>query len=129
MIGKQDQHRTYRELRRKSADFGCVQNYRGAKRYDPDGPDFDRPDRSQWALVLGLISLLIGPLGIIAWLVGNACLRAMAEGRMDPASEATAKAGRLLGIIATCMFAFKVIVLGIVLATGGWSWIGWLAIL
>lgn len=85
-----------------------IQRWQPAGRPDPpDGPDSHGPDRSRLVLALGLVSLVIAPLGVIAWVAGNACLRAIAEGRMDPIGEANARAGRLLGIIATCMFAVK----------------------
>lgn len=77
---------------------------------DPDPPDSDRPDRSRVALALGIVSLLIAPLGVIAWAFASACLRAIEEGRMDPAGESNARAGRVLGIIATCLFLFKLAV-------------------
>jgi hypothetical protein len=68
----------------------------------PDGPDGpDGPDRSRLVLALGIVSLVLAPLGLVAWAAGNACLRAIADGRMDPAGEPNARAGRMLGIIAT----------------------------
>ena len=82
----------------------------------PDGPEADGPDRSRLVLALGVVSLLFTPLGVVAWTAGNACLRAIAEGRMDPAGEPKAQAGRLLGIIAVCLFALKLAALLPVLA-------------
>jgi hypothetical protein len=40
---------------------------------------------------------------------------------MDPAGEAAAKAGRLLGVIALCMFAVKVAALTIGLVLFDWQ--------
>ncbi len=78
---------------------------------DPDGHgENDTPDRARWVLALGIVALLIGPLGVFAWMAGNACLKAINDGRMDPTCESNAKAGRLLGMIALCLFAFKVTV-------------------
>src|SRR5579883_2278356 len=74
---------------------------------DPDPPESDRPDRSRVALALGIVSLVIAPLGLVAWAFASACLRAIEEGRMDPAGESNARAGRVLGIIATCLFLLK----------------------
>lgn len=87
--------------------------------YVPDPPDepgadaheADPPDRARWVLALGIVSLLIGPLGIYAWMAGNSCIQAIAEGRMDPTCESNARAGRLLGVIALCMCTIKVTVL------------------
>jgi hypothetical protein len=78
-------------------------------REEPEGDGYGLPDRTRLALVLGIISLLCGPLGLAAWAVGEHCLRAIAAGRMDPSGEANAKAGRVLGIVAMCMFVVKVI--------------------
>ena len=75
---------------------------------ESDPPEFDRPDRSRVALTLGVVSLLFAPLGVIAWAFASSCLRAIDEGRMDPAGESNARAGRVLGIVATCLFVFKV---------------------
>jgi hypothetical protein len=75
---------------------------------DFDPPESDRPDRSHMALALGIVSLIFAPLGVIAWAFASSCLRAIDEGRMDPAGESNARAGRVLGIIATCLFVFKV---------------------
>lgn len=84
-----------------------------AKQFEPEGSgnDGESPDRARWVLALGIVSLLIGPLGVFAWMAGNACLHAIAEGRLDPTCESNARAGRLLGMIALCLFAFKVTVL------------------
>ncbi len=93
-------------------DWPGVQRWQGVPRpSEPDGNEFDRPDRTKIALVLGIVSLLIGPLGLIAWLVGADCLKAIEQGRMDPTGESNARVGRLLGIIALCMFTVKVSVL------------------
>ena len=75
--------------------------------FEPDPPEFDQPDRCNLALVLGLVSFLIGPLGIVAWLLADACLRDIAHGRVDPTGEWKAKFARVLGIVATCMFLVK----------------------
>jgi hypothetical protein len=77
---------------------------------DLDPPESDRPDRSGLALALGVVSLLIAPLGVVAWAFASCCLRAIAEGRMDPAGESNARAGRVLGMIATGLFLLKVTV-------------------
>jgi hypothetical protein len=60
----------------------------------------------------GVMLLIFGILGIIccfifailAWVMGGADLKAMAEGKMDPAGEGLTKAGKILGIIG-CAFA------------------------
>jgi hypothetical protein len=86
-----------------------------------DGPGDEIPaDRALWVLALGIVSLLIGPLGIIAWMAGNSCLRAIDDGRMDPICESNAKAGRLLGLIAITLFACKFSALSTFLAFYYW---------
>src|SRR5262245_58946758 len=82
--------------------------------------DSDAPDRARWVLTLGIVSLLISPLGIYAWMAGNACLKAISDGRMDPTCESNARAGRILGLVAIGMFAFKVTVL---LPTAVYFWL------
>jgi hypothetical protein len=90
-------------------DWPAVRHFHGSHRpAEFDGNDFDRADRTRFALALGIVSLLIGPLGIFAWLVGADCLKAIRDGKMDPSGESLARAGRLLGIIALGMFAVKV---------------------
>jgi hypothetical protein len=107
---------------RRSGQTGLViHNWQPAlQRPEPDDDGYDRTDRTYLALVLGVISLLFGPLGIIAWAVSDDCLRAIAAGRMDPAGEANARAGRVLGIVAMCMFIAKVI--GLTIAITAFDW-------
>jgi hypothetical protein len=92
----------------------------GARVHSGDGRDDTPADRATWVLALGFVSLFIGPLGIIAWMAGNASLLAIQAGRMDPAAESNAKAGRLLGIIAIAMFCIKLVGLSSYLAFHFW---------
>jgi hypothetical protein len=78
-----------------------------ARGFDPDPPDHDLPDRSRLALTVGIVSLLVGPLGIVAWALADACLKGIANGQLDPAGEGNARAAKVLGIVATCMFLVK----------------------
>jgi hypothetical protein len=103
-------------------DWPIVRRFHGSPRPSEfDGNEFDRADRTRVALILGIVSLLVGPLGVFAWMVGADCLRAIRDGKMDPAGESLARAGRLLGIIALGMFAVKVTTL-IVLFTFVFDW-------
>jgi t-SNARE complex subunit (syntaxin) len=54
-------------------------------------------------------------LGIIAWVMGDADLKAMAAGHMDPAGESITKAGKVCGIISVIL-AVVVLVIYVVLA-------------
>ncbi len=88
-------------------------HWKGELQSGARGPEFpeggDPPDRTRIALTLGLVSLAIAPLGVVAWVLANACLRDIAQGRIDPAGEAYARAARVLGILATCLLVLKVI--------------------
>src|SRR5438552_3387684 len=46
--------------------------------------------------IVGIASLIFGP---IAWVMGNADLRAMRAGTMDPSGEGQTNTGRILGMI------------------------------
>ncbi len=60
-----------------------------------------RPHRGVAILVLAILSWFLGcfVLGIIAWVMGNTDLQAMAEGQMDPSGEGITKAGKIVGMI------------------------------
>jgi hypothetical protein len=67
-----------------------------------------RPHRGVAILILGILSIL--PLciislvlGIMAWIMGTNDLREIREGRMDPEGEGMTAAGRICGIIGTCL--------------------------
>lgn len=66
------------------------------------------PHRGGMILAFGLIALIGGMVagvpvvfGIIAWIMGNADLEEMRQGRMDPEGEGMTQAGRIMGMIAT----------------------------
>jgi ABC-type Fe3+ transport system permease subunit len=62
-------------------------------------------------LVLGILSLVCLPiLGPVAWVLGNQELRAIQDGRRDPANRSTANAGKILGIIGTALILIVVAV-------------------
>jgi len=45
------------------------------------------------------------PLGIVAWIMGNTELREIDAGLRPPDGRSMAQAGRICGIIGTCLFA------------------------
>lgn len=97
--------------RRYLVDEYVMQRWQGSGQLPlPEGNDYRHPDRTRLALALGIISLIVGPCGLIAFLVGNHCLKSIAAGSMDPSGESNARLGRLFGIIALGMFTFKVTV-------------------
>lgn len=68
-----------------------------------------QPHRGVLILVLGILGIVCCLItGIVAWVMGNSDLKAMAEGRMDPAGEGLTKAGKICGMI------------GVILQVVGW---------
>jgi hypothetical protein len=58
------------------------------------------PHRANTILILGILSLVCcQPLGIAAWLMGNADLKKMQAGTMDRSGESTTNIGKILGMI------------------------------
>ena len=94
----------------------------GRKDWDDDGDDYGEPQtghvrrrrrsdyephRGTMILVFGILSIVLGGLGLIfgpmAWIMGNADLRAIRAGRMDPEGEGQTNAGRVCGIVGTLL--------------------------
>ncbi len=72
-----------------------------------------KPHRATLILVLGVLSIILcQPLGIFAWVMGNADLKAIAAGTMDPSGKDMTNIGRILGIIG-CVFLIVGLVIGI----------------
>lgn len=62
------------------------------------------PHRGGLILTLGILGIVICAIcGIVAWVMGNADMRAIRAGQMDPAGEGLTQAGRILGMIATIL--------------------------
>jgi hypothetical protein len=60
-----------------------------------------RPHRGALILTLGLVAFFCCPLtGIASWIMGNADLRDMDAGVMDPSGRGLTNAGRIIGIVA-----------------------------
>lgn len=69
------------------------------------------PHRGGLILTLGLLGLLMfAPLGIVAWVLGNKDLSAMRQGSMDKNGEGMTLAGKVIGILATALMIFGIIV-------------------
>ena len=88
--------------------------------YPPTGPtQMVQPHRGVLILVFGILSLLICVIfGIIAWVMGNSDLRAMAEGQMDRSGEGLAKTGKILGIVSVVLAILMVVISVILMALG-----------
>lgn len=70
-------------------------------------------------LVLGILSLIIcAPLGIAAWIMGNADIKEMDAGTMDPSGRSTTNAGRICGMIGTILLALGVVFFIIAMSFG-----------
>ncbi|MEI6277769.1 MAG: hypothetical protein WCQ16_00125 [Verrucomicrobiae bacterium] len=80
-----------------------------------------KPHRGTLVLVLGILGLIIcQPVGIAAWVMGNADLKQIAAGTMDPEGKSLTQIGKILGVIATVLLALAVIgfLLAMVLGIG-----------
>lgn len=77
----------------------------------PDPGHYPRPappsnGKGVLVLILGILGL-VGclPLGTVAWILGNSALKDIRAGRTDPGEQGIVVAGRVLGIIATCIMS------------------------
>jgi hypothetical protein len=108
-------------MKRYTIDAAVLQRWQSSAQLpDSDGNDYHHPDRTRLALFLGIVSLFLGPCGLIAFLVGDHCLKSIAAGLMDPSGESNARLGRLLGIVALCMFTLKVTAAAILIFVFNW---------
>ena len=68
-----------------------------------------RPHRAGLVLTLGIVGLLCCPLlGPAAWVMGQADMREMDAGRMDPGGRGVTQAGVILGIVGTILLALGI---------------------
>ncbi len=63
------------------------------------------PEASQatTVLVLGIVGIIFPIVAPIAWILARQELRAIEEGRRDPANASTANTGKILGIVGTVL--------------------------
>ncbi len=74
-------------------------------------PNGMKPHRGGMILAFGIVGFLCCIIfGILAWVMGNADLKEMAAGRMDPSGEGLTKAGKIIGMVA-CILAIVGIVI------------------
>jgi hypothetical protein len=79
-----------------------------------------QPHRGTLILVLGILSIVIcQPLGFFAWIMGNSDLKAMAEGRMDPAGRDLTVGGKICGIIGVILFVLTFLFVVFMMLLGG----------
>lgn len=78
-----------------------------------------KPHRGTLILVLGILGLVVcGPLGLVAWILGQGDLKAMDAGQMDPSGRSLTNAGRICGIVATVLWALGILVFLAIMALG-----------
>ena len=71
-----------------------------------------KPEGAVTVFVLGLLGLLLCQiLGIAAWVMGNTYMAKCREMSVEP--EGLAVAGRILGIIATCLMILGIVIVSI----------------
>jgi hypothetical protein len=81
-----------------------------------------KPEGAVTILVLGILSLVVcGPLGIVAWIMGNGYMARCREMGVEP--EGTAVAGRVIGMIVTSLMSLALAV-GLILVV---MWLFWAA--
>ncbi len=104
---------------------------RTPSRRDYDEDDCEDEERDRWirrdyvphrggtVLTFGILSLVVcGFFGPVAWIMGNNDMREIREGRMDPTGEGTTNAGRICGIIATCLMIVAICFYGFIFLLG-----------
>jgi hypothetical protein len=78
-----------------------------------------KPHRGTLILVLGILSLVLcAPLGIVAWIMGSTDLKQMDAGAMEPSGRPLTSAGRICGIIGTCLLTLGILFAIVALAGG-----------
>ena len=87
----------------------------------PQEAGYAEASQATTILVLGILGLVCcGPLGVVAWVMGNNEIQAIDAGRRDPANRGTANAGRIVGIVAAVLLGIGIlwIILGVTGAIG-----------
>jgi hypothetical protein len=75
--------------------------------------------RGTLILILGILSFFCCAIcGIVAWVLANADLKEMAEGRMDRSGEGLTKAGKIISIISLALGAAFIIIYALLFALG-----------
>jgi len=107
---------------------------RRRRRFDEEDEDDDyrpisrrrnySPHRGSLIFTLGILSIFVMPLilGTVAWVLGNADLRAIHNGDMDPEGESQTRTGRNIGMVMVCLhvalLVFVVLFFAIMIASG-----------
>ncbi len=66
-------------------------------------------------LVLGILSIVAcGILGPVAWIMGNKAIKEIDANPAAYSNRGNAQAGRIIGIVATCLLAFVVVIYALI---------------
>ena len=85
--------------------------------FDDDFRNTVLPHRGPMVLVFGILGVmtfscvLLGAFGIFAWVMGKRDLDLMQRGRMDKEGEGLTRAGYVLGIVGTILFALYLLLI------------------
>ena len=87
----------------------------------PQGPSQAvAPHRGVLILVLGILGIVCCFIcGIVAWVMGNNDLQAMAAGRMDREGQGLTQAGKICGMIGVILAIIALVIQVIMLVLGG----------
>jgi hypothetical protein len=109
---RRDEEEDDRPRRRDDHDEDYDDRPRRRRRRD----DFE-DHRGTLILILGICSFVVAPIpfGPIAWFLGNSDLKEIRAGRMDPEGESSTQIGRILGMIATLLFLFVILIVCVVI--------------
>jgi hypothetical protein len=76
-----------------------------------------QPHRGVLILILGILGIVCCFIcGIVAWVMGNTDLQAMAAGQMDPAGEGMTKAGKICGMVGVGLAVLTILIYGAIFA-------------
>ena len=85
----------------------------------PESTPYPESSQASTALVVSIVGLVCCQvLGIVAWIMANSELKAIQEGRRNPANEGTATAARIIGIVTTVLLAIGIVFLIFALFAG-----------
>lgn len=85
--------------------------------FDDDFHNTVLPHRGPMILVFGILGaltfscFLLGIFGVIAWVLGKRDLELIRRGQMDKEGEGLTRAGYILGIVGTIMFALYLLLI------------------
>jgi len=80
--------------------------------FPPTGGPYGEQSQAATVLVLGILSIVLCQLlGPVAWKLGSDEIRAITEGRRPPDGLGLAQAGRVCGIVGSCLLGLALLFL------------------